>query len=209
MRHAWLILVLALGSVALAQEDTSTALADVSFDSVARQLASFETLRGEFTQTREIAALSQPLRSRGRFIISDLGLYWRQSEPFDSILIAGDDGLSQQVADRPAVTISAAEQPMAMSISRIFLGIFKGDRDSLNEHFDVGFQAEGTQWTMHLRPRTFPLTEAIEEIFVEGTVHLERLRIIGAADDAMTVHFSGHVSEPATLTEDERASYFP
>lgn len=209
MRKYGLIAALAVALAASGQQDAAGGPGDIGFESVAERLRSIETLRGRFVQTREVAALSSALESRGSFIVSELGLYWEQSEPFDSVLIASETGLSQRVAGQPFETFTSADYPVAASISRVFLSIFKGDRGQLDKHFDVGFEADGERWTMRLRPRRFPLTEAIGGIVVEGREYLERLRIEGVADDVTTIELSGQSGQPAALTAEERELFEP
>lgn len=209
MRPVWLTLVALLANAAaVAQTDSPTA-GDPAMESVLQRLASFRTLRGDFVQSREIAGLSRPLVSSGRFLISELGLFWGQSEPFESTLIAREDSLTQQIGDRAPVTITLEDQPIAVSIGRVFLGLFQGNRDRLSEHFDVAFEQREARWRLELDPITFPLTESVERIVVEGNRHLERIRIDGIAEDVMTIDLSNQSAEPAALTEVERELYSP
>lgn len=209
MRPVRLILVALLAAAAaLAQTDSPTE-GDPTLESVLQRLASFRTLRGDFVQSREIAGLSRPLVSRGRFVISELGLYWGQSEPFESTLVAREDSLTQQIADRAPVTIMVEDQPIAVSIGRVFLGLFQGDRRRLGEHFDVAFEQREARWRLELDPISFPLTESVERVVVEGSRHLERIRIDGIAEDVMIIDLSNQSAEPAALTEVERGLYSP
>ncbi|WP_428096541.1 outer membrane lipoprotein carrier protein LolA [Candidatus Rariloculus sp.] len=209
MRRVCLVALLVVSAAAGGQNTPAAPPGDVGFEAVSRRLSAIETLRAQFTQTRQIPALSQPLHSRGRLIISGLGLYWEQSEPFKTVLIANADGLAQKIADQPVVSVSVAEQPMAVSISEVFLSIFRGDRRALDEYFDVDFDSNGEAWTIRLVPRTFPLTEAVASIVVEGTVFLDRLSVQGVAEDLLTVEFSDQRSEPTALSREERELYIP
>lgn len=179
----------------------------VTLEAVSERLASFETVRGEFVQVREIEGLARPLEAQGRFIVSKLGLYWEQTEPFESRLIARENSLTQQAAGRESTTITAEERPMAVSISRVFLGLFQGDRSRLDEHFDMEFSADGDAWQLQLDAQAYPLNEAVDVIVIEGHRHLERLRIEGAAGDVLSIQLSSQRTEPAALTEAERALY--
>jgi hypothetical protein len=209
MRNFCLTLVFAASS-ALSGYSLAQPVADrTSLDVVSERLGSIETLRGEFEQTREIPALSRPLHSSGRFVISELGLYWEQHAPFGLLLIASNDGMIQKVTDQPAITVSADEQPIALWISQVLLGIFRGDRTEIDRFFDVEFEGSDEEWAMQLTPTAFPLTEAIDRIVIDGHQHIERLRIYGVAKDLQTIDFSGQRSEPDQLSEAERALYSP
>ena len=209
MRQVYLASVVLVSAMAGGQNTPVSQAGDEGFEAVVRRLSTIGTLRAQFTQTRRIPALSEPLHSRGRLIISELGLYWEQSEPFNTVFIANADGITQKIGDRTIATVSAAEQPMAASISEVFLGIFRGRRRVLEEHFAVDFDSNGEAWTIHLVPRTFPLTEAVVSIVVEGTVFLNRLNVQGVAEDLLTVEFHDQRSEPAALSREERELYIP
>lgn len=180
---------------------------DESFDAVASRLAQIDTLRGRFEQVREIAALSRPLRSNGRFIISELGLYWEQDEPFQSRTIAGPDGISQQVADLPKVTTSSEEQPIAAAVSQVFMGIFKGDRTGLETHFGLDFTSRGQAWMLDLEPLEYPLTEVIGRIVVEGSEFIDTLRMTDLDGGSLMIRFSNQSTEPPGLSAGERELY--
>lgn len=203
MRSIRLVALVALFAAGARAQEAPT------LDSVFERLSSVSTLRGEFEQTRKIAVLSQPLQSRGRFIVSELGLYWEQTAPFPTLLIASGESLIQRVASQPAVTVSSAEQPMAVSIARVFLSIFKGNRGNLDEHFTVDFEPTDEGWTIDLVPKTFPLTEAVQRIVIDGDEYFERLRVVGVADDELIVEFHDQTSEPPSLTSEERELYSP
>lgn len=205
MRRMIVMLLLAYGAApgdaALAATD------DATFDSVVARISATETLRGRYSQIREIEALSRPLESGGRFIVSELGLYWEQAEPFASVLIADGERLSQSIAGQPMVTITAAEQPVLLSISQVLIGIFKGQGALLAQHFDIAFEAQGDEWKMALTPKELPLSEAVEGIEIEGRDFMERLRVRGRAADELTVTFFDLRNQPVDLSREERGLY--
>ena len=190
-------------ALALAQTD------DATIDEVFGRLSAVETVRGEFVQSREISALSNPLRSSGHFIVSELGLYWEQREPFPTVLIAREDSISEQIGGQPRTTVSASQSPISASISRIFLGLFSGDLGKLEEVFRVGFEGSNERWTLSLEPRSYPLTEAIEAVTVSGSDYMESIQVDGLAGDRMTIELLDQSAEPAVLSLQERELYFP
>jgi len=123
---------LVLAATVFAQDATAP-----TFESVVAQLAEHGVVRGIYSQTREIELLSRPLESSGSFVLSDLGLYWQQDRPFKSVLIADGERLVQSIDDGPVTSIDAAEHPMVLPFSRIFLSIFNGSEQQLKEHFTI------------------------------------------------------------------------
>jgi outer membrane lipoprotein-sorting protein len=198
--------LIALG-VALAGAAASAQ--DATFEQVIERLSSTRTVRGEFSQSREIRALTRRLFSSGRFIVSDLGLYWQQTAPFASVLIADGERLVQAVADQPRETLRAADQPVALAISEVLLGIFRGHRADLEELFDARFEPAGEHWTLKLTPRGAPLSEVVRSIDVEGSRYIDSVTVRGRAADELTITFTGVSTEPDELSPAERQLYAP
>jgi hypothetical protein len=197
-----LALLLALFSTAYAGVDSGH-----TFESVVAGLAEAGVVRGNFTQTRKIELLSRPLESSGNFILSDLGLYWQQTQPFTSVLIADGERLVQRLEDGPATSVDVADNPMVLSFSRIFLSIFEGSEEELRSNFEISFASGGDDWAMSLKPMTYPLSEAIETINLQGREYIDGIAIINRSSDEMTIRFSDVQTLPNQLTEHEIELY--
>ncbi len=62
--------------------------ADDLLASVARRLADAPCIRGRFEQTRRLSGFSNPLVSRGDFVLArGRGVVWQTREPFPSSLL--------------------------------------------------------------------------------------------------------------------------
>ena len=181
--------------------------ADLTLADVAERLARPSVLRGRFSQTRRIPLLSRPLESSGQFILSEIGLYWRQERPFPSTLVANGEQLVQRVGDSSAAGENIAEQIMAVPFSRIFLGLFRGDEDALAEHFSSAFSSSEVGWEIQLTPIGFPLSEAIDRIVVRGQEHIEQLDVLSKSADEMSISFHDLETHPEYLTDDEIGLY--
>ena len=197
-----LALLLALFSTAYAGVESGH-----TFESVVAGLAEAGVVRGNFTQTRKIELLSRPLESSGNFILSDLGLYWQQTQPFTSVLIADGERLVQRLEDGPATSVDVADNPMVLSFSRIFLSIFEGSEEELRSNFEIIFTSDGADWAMSLKPTTYPLSEAIEAINLQGREYIDGIAIINRSSDEMTISFSDVQTLPNQLTEHEIEFY--
>ena len=197
-----LALLLALFSTAYAGVDSGH-----TFESVVAGLAEAGVVRGNFTQTRKIELLSRPLESSGNFILSDLGLYWQQTQPFTSVLIADGERMVQRLEDGPATSVDVADNPMVLPFSRIFLSIFEGSEEELRSNFEVSFASVGDDWTMTLKPTAYPLSEAIETINLQGREYIDGIAIINRFSDEMTIRFSDVQTLPNQLTEHEIELY--
>lgn len=178
-----------------------------TFESVITRLAESGVVRGEFTQLRKIELLSRPLESSGNFILSDYGLYWHQTRPFTSVLIADGERLVQRLEDGPTTSIAAAENPMVLPFSRIFLSIFRGSEEELRAHFEIAFAMQGDVWEISLQPTSYPLSEAIETIILRGREYIQSIDVINRSSDEMTIRFSDVQALPNQLTKHETELY--
>jgi outer membrane lipoprotein-sorting protein len=199
--------VLVLLSIARAQD---TQIDDVSFDTVAAKLAAPAVLRGSFRQTRHLQLISKPLRSSGRFLLSDMGLYWEQDEPLKSVMIADGERLLQRIGDGPLQTIDVARNPVVLTFSQSFLSIFKGSEDELRSHFDLEFLPEdgaADGWMIVLTPTSYPMSEAIASINISGREYIEELKVNSRSSEETIITFSNLQTEPDELTEHEIELY--
>jgi hypothetical protein len=199
-----IVAILLVCSSAVAGDAPST---QPTFADVAAQLAAPAVLRGNFSQARRIALLQNPLYSTGRFILSDKGLYWRQEQPIPALMIADEQRLMQQVGDGPMQDIDTAENPVVLSFSNSFLSIFRGNEDELRKNFDVEFSSEPGWWTIHLKPISYPMSEAIDSIGLRGREYIETITVISRTSDETIISFTDLQTEPDRLTDDELELY--
>jgi len=180
---------------------------DETLQDVVARLATHAVVRGKFRQSREIALLSRPLESSGSFLLSDLGLYWRQELPLASVLIADGERMVQQVDDGPSQSLEVAEHPMVLPFSRVFLSIFNGSEDELRENFDIVFTAGEHNWKIVLTPISYPLSEAVHTIILRGREYIEELTVISRSSDETMIQFFDLQALPDQLTEHEIQLY--
>jgi hypothetical protein len=180
---------------------------DVTFADIAAQLAAPTVLRGNFTQSRKIALLEQPLQSSGNFLLSDMGLYWRQDKPLASVMIADGERLLQQVDGGSLQSIDVAKNPMVLTFSTSFLSIFNGSEAELRSHFTVEFLDGEDSWSIQLTPTEYPMSEAIETINLRGREYIEELTVISRSSEKTMIRFSDLQTEPDKLTDDEIELY--
>jgi hypothetical protein len=180
---------------------------DAAFTEVAQRLAAPAVLRGNFTQSREIALLETPLQSSGSFLLSDLGLYWRQDKPLVSVMIADGTRLLQQVDDGPLQAIDVAMNPVVLTFSTSFLSMFSGSEAELRDHFAVEFAAGKDDWSIQLTPATYPMSEAIETIILRGREYIDELTVTSRSSEKTVIRFSDLQTEPDQLTDNEIELY--
>src|SRR5687767_12644287 len=119
-------------------------MADLSF------LAADETLHYEFTQTKTVAALSNPLVSNGVLGLSaKQELVWQTLRPLKSTLVIGADGLRQ--FNRNDQLVNEIANPVAAELAQVFLSLLSGNTQALETAFTRNLTCgENSSWQLHL-----------------------------------------------------------
>ncbi|MCF1427575.1 MAG: outer membrane lipoprotein carrier protein LolA [Shewanella sp.] len=189
----------------LATTNTATPAAQhFSLTELQKQLAAHTLVKGDFTQVRHLSMFNQPLSSNGQFVLSrDLGLWWQQTQPFAVSLILTQDKLSQQFGDEAPQLMNAQENPMVFYFTHLFLSLFQGNTQKLQEQFSVSLTGSASHWQLQLTPKNPPLTKVFGAISLSGGADLDRLVLSELRGDSTEISFS-HQSHPDELTQDER-----
>ncbi|WP_299136144.1 outer membrane lipoprotein carrier protein LolA [uncultured Vibrio sp.] len=173
-------------------------------------------VRGEFTQTRNMEMFAQQLTSQGTFLLDKSnGLLWTQTSPFPVNLVLTDNKLSQSFADQPAKIITDKENPMAFYFSHIFLSVFHGDTQKLQEQFSLSFEPAKMQspdenpevWTLTLTPKNAPMNAVFEAITLQGNSDIERIELKEIRGDSTVIEFSQLSHEPEVLSDAEAQQF--
>ncbi|CAH6813395.1 putative transmembrane protein [Vibrio chagasii] len=173
-------------------------------------------VRGEFTQIRNMEMFAQPLTSQGTFLLDkSSGLLWTQTTPFPVNLVLTDNKLSQKFADQPAKIITDKENPMAFYFSHIFLSVFHGDTQKLQEQFSLSFQPATVQssdqntgsWTLTLKPKSAPMNAVFEAITLQGNSDIERIELKEIRGDSTVIEFSQLSHQPEVLSDAEAQQF--
>lgn len=177
-------------------------------ESLQVQLAQHEIVRGDFTQLRHIEMFEQPLSSQGNFTLSKhQGLLWQQTVPFPVNLVLTKDKLRQTFAGQKPQTVTAKDNPMAFYFSHVFLAVFHGDTQALQEQFDIAFKVTSGDWTITLTPKQAPLNAVFETITLVGSQNIDQLTLKEIRGDKTEILFSNQTHQPESLTDAEQAQF--
>ncbi|MFM2628639.1 outer membrane lipoprotein carrier protein LolA [Vibrio chagasii] len=195
-------------------EESAAAVGSIS--ELQTVLSENSIVRGEFTQTRNMEMFAQPLTSHGTFLLDkSSGLLWTQTTPFPVNLVLTDNKLSQKFADQPAKIITDKENPMAFYFSHIFLSVFHGDTQKLQEQFSLSFQPATVQssdhntgsWTLTLKPKSAPMNAVFEAITLQGNGDIERIELKEIRGDSTVIEFSQLSHQPEVLSDAEAQQF--
>ncbi len=207
LRRSVLILALVLAGPLAAQDADEIDDIGLTLEVVAERLSRHGVLRGRYSQTRQIAVLSRPLESSGRFLLSGRGLQWQQEKPFENVIVADGKRVAERMADGPVKSIDGSRQPMVVAISRIFLDMFRGAHSNLDDNFAIRFEQDNEAWEIGLTPPSYPLSWAIRQIKLKGHEHIDQISVSSGESDEMSIRFFDLQTGPEQLTEHEIELY--
>lgn len=144
---------------------------------------------GEFRQLQYIAVLPQPLSSSGRFSYHpEDGLIWETLEPIPNRLEFDDAGIRQSV-EGDTVWEVGADQPAAVTITRVISRILAADWPGLREYFAIEGSVEPQHWELDLQPRDEVLGQVVESITLSGDEALSTMVLHEPGGDRSEIHF--------------------
>jgi len=183
----------------------SISIPALTLDELQQKLMTEQLLRGDFSQSKTLQIFDRPLVSKGTFLLShEQGLVWQQMHPFSVLLVLANNKLSQQFADQAPEIIEAKDNPMVFYFSHLFLAIFKGDLNALNEQFELTLKNNNEGWVLHLKPNSAPLNKVFSTIEIHGGEQINKLNLIELNGDITLISFT-HISNlPAQLSEQEK-----
>ncbi|MDR2711197.1 MAG: outer membrane lipoprotein carrier protein LolA [Burkholderiales bacterium] len=175
---------------------------------VQSQLADDTVVRGDFTQTRQLAGIKKPLTAKGTFVVEKTrGVLWRTQTPFPQTLRVKQGEILQKDGDRVLMVLRADQEPAVNAISRVLFSLFAGDLATLADFFDyTGKIDKGKAWQLSFTPRNDGLRAVIASLSLEGDKVVRQVTLTSAAGDITRITFS-NVGTAAALTADERAQF--
>ena len=159
-------------------------------DSINQRMPAVDHLDGEFTQTKTLTVLPQPLRSSGEFRFdSDSGLRWQVLEPIASLLVFNSKGMTQQ-QDGNTLWAIGADQPTVMVIGRIISALLVGDWALLDSYFNIDGELFADHWQLQLTPRNSTLQSLLQRIDLRGQQTVQALTLLEPNGDSTAIDFS-------------------
>ena len=187
----------------------ASAASAVKLDQLQQRFASQPVIRADFTQTRNIAGMRQPLVSHGQMLIArQQGLWWHQQTPFVMTLLLDDKRMVQSLSGQPPQVITADSNPQMFQFNHLLRALFQADQKVLNENFRVDFSDGGNgHWTLSLTPKAAPLNKIFNRIDLAGSEFLERIDLDDKQGDRTQILLSHTRIEPSQLSDEEQARF--
>jgi hypothetical protein len=165
-----------------------------------------EILRGHFTQERQLAGFSRPLKSSGSFVLAPgQGLIWHTEAPLVDTTVITANGILQLVNGQEAMRLSVTRLPVVGRFYDVLSGALTGDAGPLILAFKVERQADAKQWQLSLRAarEDDPALAQIVAITVTGTQFVDTIEIQKPGGDADRLSFSAQTKASGSLSPEE------
>ena len=158
-------------------------------------LAADENLHYEFTQTKTVAALANPLVSNGVLGLSAKHeLVWQTVRPLKSTLVIGANGLRQ--FNRNDQLVNELANPVATQMAQVFLSLLSGNTAALKTSFMQSLTCEGDNWQLNLVPATDELKNMLESLTLTGAENIEKISFREARGDQTEILLSAPLAGP-------------
>ena len=201
---AWFLWLISILSVAIS---SPTSAADLRrtvsgpVDGLEELMALFERsggVRAEFSESRHISILEDPIETRGVLYFSPPAYLARYtSQPDDSSLVT--DGSQVTLSDRTGTkTISLGSSELARELVNSFLVLLRGDLEALHAGYEVKLYSRSSHdsphespWTLDLKPRSPQIRELIARVRIEGSANkLDSMETLEKNGDKTLMVFS-------------------
>lgn len=154
------------------------------------RIALEQNISGSFQQKKMISVLPDALHSHGKFAYDhDTGLVWETLAPIPNRLIFDKQGIRQSV-DGKTVWEIGAQQPAALTITRVISSVLAADWASLREYFSIKGSVDESGWQLQLRPRDEVLNQVVSSISVSGDRVLKAMTLLESNGDRSEITFA-------------------
>lgn len=139
-------------------------------DSLMQALASVPTRRGQFIETKTIAALSQPITSTGELIYRRPGYFAKITAPPHAEQLVVDGGtLSFTQGNEASRVIDLGSRPQLGALVDAIRGTLSGDLALLRRWYHVAMSGQPAAWRLTLTPNDPSIASLIRFIVIDGT----------------------------------------
>ncbi|MBK9446123.1 MAG: outer membrane lipoprotein carrier protein LolA [Betaproteobacteria bacterium] len=176
---------------------------------MAQRIEQAPVLRADFTQEKAMTAFKKPLQTRGQLVFArGQGVIWQIDAPLKLTYVLGDDRIVEIGEDGIAQVRTARDIPGLAQVGSLFRALLGAQTEALAELFTITPEGTIDAWHLTLVPKPGPVAQAMREIRMSGSRHVERIRIEEANGDSTTLVFR-NLREDRALLPAERERFGP
>ncbi|MCX4025408.1 outer membrane lipoprotein carrier protein LolA [Endozoicomonas sp. SM1973] len=163
-----------------------------------KKLVLKNNIKGEFNQEKHIKVLSRPLKSSGKFNLSEhQGLIWDTQQPTKNRIKVNSTGLYEWKSsgsdfNQGQWQVKPESQSAGFSrYAKSFQALLNADIKQLQQEFDLYWQHTANNWQLGLKPKqTSQLTKLISWIKVTGSDRVNMIQIREQSGDFSQINLS-------------------
>ena len=156
------------------------------------QLAKPEVIHGQFIQEKHLRALTQPLISKGSFVLAkNHGLLWLLKTPLQQDYRITAKGIARRDTNGWQLlpnTSAGAEQ------NRLFLAVLQGDSSGLQRDFELSLSGDAQNWKLTLLPRSMLLKQVFNRINITGAELVHSIELLETQGDSTLLRMQDSTS---------------
>lgn len=157
---------------------------DGLLEKIAAALEPAPVIVTEFTQTRRIAGLKQPVVSNGRVVFArGKGLVWQIERPYRYAYVFGANARVEIDAKGERRQRQSGETGGASQGAQVFDALLRGDLAALRGFFDVQVQGSPEAWTAQLRPRRGEVAGVLRQLSLKGGREVKEIALAETSGD--------------------------
>ena len=171
---------------------TISSLFAASYKDACKVLQAEKSLTGDFIQKRTIAASGKSLKSSGLFTVGPDKILWETKKPVKNTVTITKGKITQVDSRGRTNELDGQENQVFMMISRMISGLFSGNREEIEEYFDIDFSSrEGeADWTMILYPKDSTIARGIKSLTLCGNLEfLNSMKTTLTSADSISYEF--------------------
>lgn len=150
----------------------------------------FKIIATEFSQTKKVSFISEPLVSKGKLIfVLKQGLIWEISTPFQSKTLVNQQG----VFDLDSLPAQKKNDPQMQALADIISLIFTGNFANIEESFTFKSTPNSRQeaWQFTLEPKKLLIKKVLNRMVFKGSQdQLSQVEIFDNEDNTTQINFN-------------------
>ncbi len=178
----------------------SASAADLSVETLLATIEQPDALTADFTVEKRTPAVSVPLKSEGRLVLSkDKGMLWITTAPFEDAL--GFSKTKRGHLDDNGRWVVEASQAAGRALEMTQKFIAAGP-EALKDHFFLSPSGTTADWQLLASPKGGTPAQFLTEVLLAGGKHLKRLQIVQTDGTITRIEFS-HVNPSAVIAGED------
>lgn len=172
-----------------------------------KQLSATPIVRAHFQQQKKLTSLNKTFVSNGTVLFSKQnGVLWQIQSPVQANLVVTPKKLVQKT-QRTMSQIEIDKSPYG-SVATMFLQLMSGNEEELAKNFNIlSVNYSPAQWNVSLTPKSSLFKKLFVRVDAQGQRFVDRIMITEKANNATTIQFSQHTTQPVQMMANEDALF--